>query len=66
MDFGLSNVVFSFLMYGRVSGGLDHDNPYWQRRHPERVVREAALVLPGAGSSTTTHARLAEHRDDRS
>ncbi|MFF2197609.1 DUF4383 domain-containing protein [Streptomyces sp. NPDC058157] len=75
LDFGLSNVVFSFLMgllimtfgmYGRVSGGLDHDNPYWRRRHPERAVREAAIVLPGAGGATTAHPRLAEHGDDRS
>ncbi|ROR00505.1 uncharacterized protein DUF4383 [Streptomyces sp. 2132.2] len=42
LDFGMTNVIFSFLMgllimtfgmYGRVSGGLPHDNPYWQRRH---------------------------------
>ncbi|GLX23190.1 MULTISPECIES: DUF4383 domain-containing protein [Streptomyces] len=55
LDFGMSNVVFSFLMgllvmtfgmYGRVSGGLDHDNPYWRRRHPEQAAREAAASLP--------------------
>ncbi|MDK9498605.1 DUF4383 domain-containing protein [Streptomyces katrae] len=55
LDFGMSNVVFSFLMgllvmtfgmYGRVSGGLDHDNPYWRRRHPEQAVREAAASRP--------------------
>ncbi|MEU8841568.1 DUF4383 domain-containing protein [Streptomyces roseus] len=42
LDFGMTNVIFSFLMgllimtfgmYGRVSGGLPHDNPYWQQRH---------------------------------
>ncbi|KIF02419.1 hypothetical protein PL81_30030, partial [Streptomyces sp. RSD-27] len=47
LDFGMSNVVFSFLMgllvmtfgmYGRVSGGLPHDNPYWVRRHPEQAA----------------------------
>ncbi|MER7695813.1 MULTISPECIES: DUF4383 domain-containing protein [unclassified Streptomyces] len=51
LDFGMSNVVFSFVMglliltfgmYGRVSGGLPHDNPYWRRRHPEQADREAA------------------------
>lgn len=48
LDFSLSNVVFSFVMgllittfgmYGRVSGGLPHDNPYWRRRHPEEARR---------------------------
>lgn len=42
LDFGMTNVLFSFVMglvimtfgmYGRVSGGLPHDNPYWRRRH---------------------------------
>ncbi|MFE9931907.1 DUF4383 domain-containing protein [Streptomyces sp. NPDC005533] len=42
LDFGMTNVIFSFLMgllimtfgmYGRVSGGLPHDNPYWKQRH---------------------------------
>lgn len=42
LDFGMSNVLFSFVMglvimtfgmYGRVSGGLPPDNPYWRRRH---------------------------------
>ncbi|MFF4324121.1 DUF4383 domain-containing protein [Streptomyces sp. NPDC001568] len=46
LDFGMSNVIFSFLMgllvmsfgmYGRVSGGLPHDNPYWRKRHPGRA-----------------------------
>ncbi|MFI8101221.1 DUF4383 domain-containing protein [Streptomyces sp. NPDC086023] len=53
LDFGLSNVIFSFLMgllvmtfgmYGRVSGGLPHDNPYWQRRHPRQAAREKAAA----------------------
>lgn len=52
LDFGMTNVVFSFVMgllvltfgmYGRVSGGLPHDNPYWRRRHPEQAAREGAL-----------------------
>ncbi|GAA1588424.1 DUF4383 domain-containing protein [Streptomyces globosus] len=61
LDFGLSNVFFSFLMgllimtfgmYGRVSGGLPHDNPYWRRRHPDRAARETAdrpRLGPAAG-----------------
>ncbi|MEU3321088.1 MULTISPECIES: DUF4383 domain-containing protein [unclassified Streptomyces] len=51
LDFSMPNVIFSFVMglliltfgmYGRVTGGLPHDNPYWQRRHPEQAAREAA------------------------
>ncbi|KAF2776995.1 DUF4383 domain-containing protein [Streptomyces sp. OM5714] len=60
LDFGMTNVIFSFVMglviatfgmYGRVSSRLSHDNPYWQRRHPEQAVREreAATALPDAG-----------------
>ncbi|KMO93397.1 DUF4383 domain-containing protein [Streptomyces roseus] len=50
LDFGMTNVIFSFLMgllimtfgmYGRVSGGLPHDNPYWQRRHRGDTTPEA-------------------------
>ncbi|MEV6572319.1 DUF4383 domain-containing protein [Streptomyces sp. NPDC051577] len=57
LGFGMSNVVFSFLMgllimtfgmYGRVSSKLPHDNPYWRQRHtaeggPERATPAAAL-----------------------
>ncbi|ARQ71007.1 DUF4383 domain-containing protein [Streptomyces marincola] len=44
LNFRMSNVIFSFAaglllmsfgMYGRVSGRLPHDNPYWRVRHPE-------------------------------
>lgn len=47
LDFGMTNVIFSFVMglviatfgmYGRVSSKLSHDNPYWQRRHPEQAA----------------------------
>ncbi len=55
----MTNVIFSFVMglviatfgmYGRVSSKLSHDNPYWQRRHPEQAAREreAAAALPDA------------------
>ncbi|WP_299530553.1 DUF4383 domain-containing protein [uncultured Streptomyces sp.] len=49
LAFRMQNVIFSFLvglllmffgMYGRVSGGLPHDNPYWRARHPDLVARE--------------------------
>ncbi|MFJ1756886.1 DUF4383 domain-containing protein [Kitasatospora sp. NPDC088134] len=42
LAFHISNVIFSFVfgfviltfgMYGRVSGHLPHDNPYWRQRH---------------------------------
>ncbi|MEY9847425.1 hypothetical protein ABH940_004517 [Streptacidiphilus sp. BW17] len=44
LNFHMRNVIFSFLvglalmvfgMYGRVTGHLPHDNPYWRNRHPE-------------------------------
>ncbi|MFD8571834.1 DUF4383 domain-containing protein [Streptomyces sp. NPDC059639] len=43
LNFRMQKVLFSFAvglllmtggMYGRVSGGLPHDNPYWRSRHP--------------------------------
>lgn len=49
LDFRMSNVIFSFVMgllilccgmYGRVSGRLPHDNPYWRARHPEQATDE--------------------------
>ena len=49
LAFHLQNVLFSFVvglmlmwfgMYGRVSGGLPHANPYWRARHPELAERE--------------------------
>lgn len=49
LAFKMSNVLFSFGvgllliffgMYGRVTGGLPHDNPYWRQRHPEQARRE--------------------------
>ncbi|MCK7626742.1 DUF4383 domain-containing protein [Streptomyces sp. RS10V-4] len=48
LAFKIQNVLFSFVvgllllvfgMYGRVSGGLPHDNPYWRTRHPEEAAR---------------------------
>ncbi|MET9656558.1 DUF4383 domain-containing protein [Streptomyces sp. NPDC006510] len=52
LAFHIQNVLFSFVvglmlmvfgMYGRVSGGLPHDNPYWRARHPEEAEREMRL-----------------------
>ncbi|MET9653396.1 DUF4383 domain-containing protein [Streptomyces sp. NPDC006460] len=50
LDFGLTNVMFSFVMgllivtfgmYGRVSSKLPHDNPYWRQRHPREAAQES-------------------------
>ncbi|MGD3106286.1 DUF4383 domain-containing protein [Streptomyces sp. YGL11-2] len=59
LAFKIQNVLFSFVvgllllvfgMYGRVSGGLSHDNPYWRARHPEEADRFARGELhPVAG-----------------
>ncbi|MET9425506.1 MULTISPECIES: DUF4383 domain-containing protein [unclassified Streptomyces] len=49
LAFRIQNVLFSFVvgillmffgMYGRVSGRLPHDNPYWRARHPDQAERE--------------------------
>jgi hypothetical protein len=49
LAFKMSNVLFSFAvgvmllifgLYGRVTGGLPHDNPYWMKRHPQQAARE--------------------------
>ncbi|WP_051452137.1 DUF4383 domain-containing protein [Actinospica robiniae] len=51
LAFRFQNVMFSFVVgvmlvtfgaYGRVSGGLPHDNPYWRARHPEAAEAESA------------------------
>ncbi|MET7685118.1 DUF4383 domain-containing protein [Streptomyces sp. NPDC005423] len=50
LGFGMTNVIFSFVMglviltfgmYGRVSGRLSHDNPYWRRRHAREAAKES-------------------------
>ncbi|MFD9812438.1 DUF4383 domain-containing protein [Streptomyces sp. NPDC059080] len=57
LAFKIQNVLFSFVvglllvifgMYGRVSGGLSHDNPYWRARHPEAVHRPTPAPGPTA------------------
>lgn len=54
----MPNVIFSFIagslvmtfgMYGRVSGGLPHDNPYWRRRHPGRKTAESLVTARPGG-----------------
>ncbi|WP_329179314.1 DUF4383 domain-containing protein [Streptomyces sp. NBC_01477] len=61
LAFKMSNVLFSFAvgvmllffgMYGRITGGLPHDNPYWQRRHPEEAAREREARQRAAVAAT--------------
>ncbi|WP_179816045.1 DUF4383 domain-containing protein [Allostreptomyces psammosilenae] len=58
LAFRMPNVIFSWLvgllilmfgMYGRVTGGLPHDNPYWRSRHPEQAAREDEARRHGPG-----------------
>ncbi|MFD5321973.1 DUF4383 domain-containing protein [Streptomyces sp. NPDC127098] len=66
LNFRIQNVIFSFVVglvllafgtYGRFSGRLPHDNPYWRARHPrtargmtarEREVERRRLELNDA------------------
>ncbi|MEU6081001.1 DUF4383 domain-containing protein [Streptomyces sp. NPDC047108] len=54
LAFRIQNVLFSFVfglllmtfgMYGRVSGRLPHDNPYWRARHPDQLAYEEQAAL---------------------
>lgn len=70
LAFRIQNVLFSFVvglllmffgMYGRVSGGLPHDNPYWRARHPRQVEDE--LRGRAAAGQRAIHAhRATSHR----
>ncbi|RXS79253.1 DUF4383 domain-containing protein [Streptomyces sp. TM32] len=66
LAFRLQNVLFSFVvglmllifgMYGRVSGGLAHDNPYWRARHPEEAERfDRGQLVPVSGMTAARQA----------
>lgn len=66
LAFRLQNVLFSFVvglmllvfgMYGRVSGGLSHDNPYWRARHPEEAERfDRGQLHPVSGMTAARQA----------
>ncbi|KAA0940405.1 DUF4383 domain-containing protein [Streptomyces apricus] len=65
LDFGMPNVLFSFVMglviltfgmYGRVTGRLPHDNPYWRRRHPREAARESIARRRAVASGATADA----------
>jgi hypothetical protein len=68
LNFGLQNVLFSFVvgllllvfgMYGRVTGRLPRDNPYWRQRHPEDAVTRRGERLRAARRRELTE--QAEH-----
>ncbi|WP_436776406.1 DUF4383 domain-containing protein [Yinghuangia sp. YIM S09857] len=70
LAFEMPNVIFSFIvglmvltfgLYGRVSGNLPHDNPYWRSRHPEQAAREDAFRAALA-SGRSSDAALAAAR----
>ncbi|WP_328908221.1 DUF4383 domain-containing protein [Streptomyces sp. NBC_00234] len=69
LDFGMTNVIFSFVMgliiltfgmYGRVSSKLSHDNPYWQRRHPQQAAHESRPRLRMGEALTAADERSPE------
>ncbi|MGP3979743.1 DUF4383 domain-containing protein [Streptomyces sp. KR80] len=71
LAFRLQNVLFSFVvglmlmtfgMYGRVSGTLPHDNPYWRLRHPDQAAREEAAHRARVGPPGGGHARYRPQR----
>lgn len=66
LAFRIQNVLFSFAvgvlllifgMYGRVSGGLPHDNPYWRARHPQEERRLPAPTPPTPPTPPVSSAR---------
>ncbi|MFH8405838.1 DUF4383 domain-containing protein [Streptomyces sp. NPDC018019] len=74
LAFRLQNVLFSFVvglmllvfgMYGRVSGGLAHDNPYWRARHPEAAQRAARPLPPRTGAHAAPRHEVPESNRPR-
>jgi hypothetical protein len=74
LGFRMPNVLFSFLMgliiltfgmYGRVSGGLPADNPYWRRKHPEAARRLAAMGTASPRPTTASFSGQTPSVDDR-
>jgi hypothetical protein len=66
LAFRIQNVLFSFVyglllmtfgMYGRVSGHLPHDNPYWRARHPGEAAREEQTALRARARRLAVQAR---------
>lgn len=62
LAFRIQNVLFSFAvgllllafgMYGRVSGRLPHDNPYWRARQPEQPEASGRSDQTGIGPGSS-------------
>ena len=79
LNFSMANVIFSFVvglvlltfgMYGRVSGGLPPDNPYYRARHgmdPETgevVDEEKAATAPRLSGDETPAPRAEDQGTD--
>lgn len=71
LAFRIQNVLFSFVvglllmffgMYGRVSGGLPHDNPYWRARHPTQVEDERRGRAAAGQRAAHAHRAVTSHR----
>ncbi|MFD5893883.1 DUF4383 domain-containing protein [Streptomyces sp. NPDC060366] len=71
LAFRIQNVLFSFVvglllmffgMYGRVSGGLPHDNPYWRARHPTQVEDERRGRAAAGQRAVHAHRAVTSHR----
>ncbi|MFD9868930.1 DUF4383 domain-containing protein [Streptomyces niveus] len=71
LAFRIQNVLFSFVvglllmffgMYGRVSGGLPHDNPYWRARHPTQVEEEQRTRAAAGQRAVHAHRAVTSHR----
>lgn len=56
-------LILTFAMYGRVSGGLAHDNPYWRRRHPREAARKALAARRGAQQAALVTSVSADRTD---
>ncbi|TJZ56111.1 DUF4383 domain-containing protein [Streptomyces piniterrae] len=75
LAFKIQNVLFSFVvglmllvfgMYGRVSGGLPENNPYWRARHPSEAEQfDRGRMHPAPGMTAARQASLARQQQER-
>lgn len=75
LAFKIQNVLFSFVvglmllvfgMYGRVSGGLGQDNPYWRARHPAEAEQfDRGRMHPAPGMTALRQAARARQEPGR-
>jgi len=75
LAFRMQNVLFSFIlgmvlamfgMYGRVSGRLPHDNPYWRMRNEDATQQEAGSAAEAAGAADAAEAAEAARESSAS